>query len=130
MSAKRNRKVVPEHVEKPGRLRETIQSGLVYQSNAKHKAPWQAGRRGSLCPKDVTVDQAQELLNTSILYGKKRYAADSQGRPFCAQAHQPARGRWHGYPVGWKEVPVPVQKILQQKGLVSARQIGHFWEGI
>lgn len=76
------------------------------------------------------MEQAQELLNMSILYGKKRYATDGHGRPFCARAHEPGKGRWHGYPVGWKEVPIPVQKILLQKGLVSARQIGHFWEGI
>ena len=130
MSRRRKRKAASEHVGNLGRLRQAIEAGLVYESNAKHKAPWQAGRRGSLCPREVTAEQAQKLLSTSIPYGKKRYAVDDQGRPFCAQAHEPGRGRWHGYPVGWKEVPIEVQKTLRQKGLVSTRQLGKFWEGI
>jgi len=130
MSAKQKRKPASEHIRKLARLREAVKAGLVYESNPRHKAPWQAGRRGSLCPREITVEQAQDLLNTSILHGRKRYTADRQGRPFCARAHEPAKGRWHGYPVGWKEVPVQVQRLLLEKGLVTARQIGHFWEGI
>jgi hypothetical protein len=130
MSPRKRGEAASEYIAKLGRLREAIQAGLVYEGNAKHKAPWQAGRRGSLCPREVTVEQAQQLLNASILYGKKRYAVDNQGRPFCARAHEPARGRWHGYPVGWKEVPIEVQKTCREKGLVSTRQLGKFWEGI
>src|SRR5437899_2817389 len=99
------------------------QAGLVYEGNPKHKVPWQAGRRGSLCPKDITAEQAQEMLRSSTLSGKKRYAVDSKGRPFAAQAHAPTKGRWHGYPVAWKEVPGEVRKTLQEKGLVSNRQV-------
>jgi hypothetical protein len=83
-----------------------------------------------LCPKEITAAQAQELLNQSIPHGKKRYSVDGLGRPFCAQAHLANRGRWHGYPVGWKEVPIQVQKVFKQKGLVSNRQLARFWEGI
>jgi len=129
MSAKKKRKPAPDQNRRTARLREAIAAGLVYESNPKHRAPWQAGRRGSLCPRDITIQQAQVLLNSSILCGKKRYAADRQGHPYCAQAHEPTRGRWHGYPVAWKEVPVKVQTTFVQKGLVSTRQISDFWEG-
>ena len=77
----------------------------------------------------VVLKQAQELLICSVLHGKKRYVADRQGRPFCAQAHDINKGRWHGYPVAWKEVPVEAQAALLQTGLVSTRQISDFWEG-
>jgi hypothetical protein len=129
MSTKKRRESAPEHGGNLGPLREAIRAGLVYQSNPRHKVPWQAGRRGSLCPREITAEQAQELLNQSEPHGKKRYAVDGQGRPFCAQAHEPAKGHWHGYPVGWREVPDEVQKASQEKGLVSTRQIGQFWEG-
>ncbi|MGO9201260.1 MAG: hypothetical protein ACLQM8_12095 [Limisphaerales bacterium] len=129
MKTKKKKESAPGHIGNLGRLREAIGAGLVYEGNAKHKAPWQAGRRGSLCPREITVEQAQQLLNASIPHGTKRYAVDGQGRPFCGQAHEPAKGRWHGYPVGWREVPIEVQKAFQEKGLVSTRQIGHFWEG-
>lgn len=108
-------------------LQEAIATGLVYVGNPKHKEPWIGGRRGSLCPKDITIEQAQALLNRSILYGKKRYAVDGQGRPFCAQASELKHGRWHGYPVKWREVPVEVQKSLKQKNLVSTKQFKRYW---
>ena len=91
----------------------------VYEGSQKHKAPWQPGRKGSLCPADISVDRARQLLQTSILDGKKRYAAD-KGRAFCARQHDAAKNRWHGYPVGWKEVPSAVRQQLMEAGAVTA----------
>jgi len=91
----------------------------VCEDSQKHKAPWQPGRKGSLCPADISVDRARQLLQTSILDGKKRYAAD-KGRAFCARQHDAAKNRWHGYPVGWKEVPSAVRQQLMEAGAVTA----------
>jgi hypothetical protein len=72
---------------------------LVYEPNPKHKPVQTPGRRGSICPPDVS---GPDLLMRSDLVGAKRYATDGRGA-YCAQEHQP--GRWHGYPVDWEEVP-------------------------
>ncbi len=100
---------------------------LVYEGNPKHKEPWQPGRKGSLCPTDVTLERATELLHLSVAKGNARYAADN-GRPFCARQHNSGKNRWHGYPVVWKEVPAEVRQELIQKGMVAARDIKKYWE--
>ena len=101
----------------------------VYEGNPKHKAPWQPGRKGSLCPPDVSVERVQELLQSSVMGGKRRYATD-KGRAFCAQQHDATKNRWHGYPTGWKEVPAIVRQQLMQDGVVTAREIKRYWEDI
>ena len=98
---------------------------LVYIGNPKHKEPWQPGRRGSLCPK-LDIDP-KELLNASEEHGGKRYATHG-GRPFAAQ--QSSDGSWHGYPVGWREVPETIRRRWRQEGSVSRTQIKVFWEGV
>ena len=75
---------------------------MEYEGNPKHKEPWQRGRRGSLCPKDVDLTLAQKLLDASIVAGEKRFAAH-EGKAYCAMEH--GAGLWHGFPVGWGEVP-------------------------
>jgi hypothetical protein len=73
-----------------------------YEPNPKHKAPWQPGLKGSLCPQDLTEDARQQLLEASAPDpngGNARYATDGR-RAFCAQSH--GDDAWHGYPVGWK----------------------------
>jgi hypothetical protein len=100
----------------------------VYEGNPKHKAPWQPGRKGSLCPTDVSVERARELLQSSFEEGKMRFAADN-GRAFSARLHDTAKNRWHGYPVAWKEVPAPVRTQLLKTGAVTGREIKRFWEG-
>jgi len=97
---------------------------MVYESNPKHRDPWQPGRKGSLCPVSITTANAQALLEGSELDGKIRYAT-WEGRVFEAQEHQP--GRWHGYPVGWVEVPEKLRRKWQTDGLVSRRQIDEYW---
>ncbi len=100
----------------------------VYEGNPKHKAPWQPGRKGSLCPADVSIERARELLQSSVEDGKMRFGAD-KGRAFCARIHDTAKNRWHGYPVAWKEVPLPVRTQLLKTGAVAAREIKRYWEG-
>src|ERR1017187_5399202 len=100
----------------------------VYEGNPKHKEPWQPGRKGSLCPKDVSVDRARELLQTSVEEGKMRFAAD-KGRAFCARIHDSVKNRWHGYPVAWKDVPASVRAQLLAAGAVTAHEIKKYWEG-
>ena len=94
----------------------------VYEGNPKHKAPWQPGRKGSLCPPDVSFERAQALLTLSVVDGRKRYAAD-KGRAFCAQQHNAAKNRWHGYPSSWKDVPAAVRHQLVEAGVVTPREI-------
>lgn len=101
----------------------------VYEGNPKHKAPRQPGRKGSLCPADVSVARARELLQKSVLEGKKRYAAD-QGRAFCAQQHDGAKNRWHGFPVGWRDVPASVRQQLLTSGALTPRDVKRHWEDI
>lgn len=74
---------------------------MVYESNPKHKHPWQRGRKGSLCPKSMSIPP-QELLEKSVLGSDGKRYATCEGRCYCAQEHQ--SGHWHGYPIGWNEV--------------------------
>jgi len=100
-------------------------SGLRYQHNRKHKEPWQPGRRGSLCPPDIGLPQAQQLLKDSLSDGQHRYAV-SNGRPFKGQ--DDGTGVWHGYPVGWVEVPESVRKSFRDSNLVKRHDIQRFWK--
>ncbi|MEA3410183.1 MAG: hypothetical protein U9R74_01435 [Pseudomonadota bacterium] len=98
---------------------------MKYEGNPKHKDPWQRGRRGSLCPKEIDSKLAQDLLRRSEVAGRKRFAAH-EGKAFCAMAHR--EGLWHGYPVGWSEVPPSVRDLLVRKGQVTRREIRQHWE--
>jgi hypothetical protein len=97
---------------------------LVYEPNPKHKEPWQRGARGSLCSTGV---DSSALLAASVVDPKqpgKRYATDGV-RAYCGQEH--VTGRWHGYPVQWKEVPAAIRKILVNKYQVSKRDLRENW---
>lgn len=98
---------------------------LVYESNPKHVDPWQTGRKGSICEHEVRP-QAQRLLISSELVGAKRYAAFS-GKAYCAQEHSP--GHWHGYPIGWVEVPPPLVLRWIQERRITRRDRKRHWEG-
>jgi hypothetical protein len=79
---------------------------IVYELNPKHKrTPSSPGRKGSLCPREA---DGPALLRSSDLIGKKRYATDG-ANAYCAQRHDPGndpgRETWHGYLIGWEEVP-------------------------
>src|SRR5437588_12804207 len=96
-----------------GRLR------MKYESNPKHSEPWQTGRKGSLCPKDLKP-LAAELLEKSELVGKKRYIYH-EGRPFCGQLT--GGDVWHGYPVGWIEVPAELRNKWTRAKLIPERGV-------
>jgi hypothetical protein len=98
---------------------------MTYEGNPKHKEPWQRGRKGSLCPKNLGASPA-DLLTNSVLDGDKRYACHD-GKAYCAQEHAP--GRWHGFPVGWVEVPPRVAAQMVKDGKLSKRDRRRYWEG-
>ena len=95
-----------------------------YESNPKHSDPWQRGRRGARCPRNIDVERAQQLLSSSEVFGNKRYAV-SEGQAFCAQQH--GCDVWHGYPVGWVAVPVAIRKQWLDAGRVRRRDIQRNW---
>lgn len=97
---------------------------LRYESNPKHSEPWQAGRKGSICDQEVRP-RAAELLNSSEIDGDKRYSVFN-GKAYCAQQHLP--GVWHGYPVGWMEVPYRLQKQWKASDKVTKRQLKKYRE--
>ena len=95
------------------------------KSNVKHREPWQRGRRGTLCPKDINEEMAQVLLQDSEAVGAKRYALH-EGRAYCAQEHRP--GLWHGYPVGWVAVPIELRQKWKGEHLVRKSDIRRNWD--
>jgi len=95
-----------------------------YRSNSKHSEPWQRGRKGSLCAPQIRP-LAQTLLEQSLQVGDKRYALH-EGKAYCGQAE--AEDVWHGYPVGWMEVPEPVIRQWITEGRLTRRQVKRHWE--
>ena len=97
--------------------------GLKYSSNPKHKEPWQRGRKGTLCPA-WSHALAQELLDKSEVHpdgNKKSRYATRQGLAF--EAHPDGVGGWHGYPVGWHEVPPSIYSQWLKGGMVERADI-------
>lgn len=91
---------------------------MKYEPNRKHKEPWQRGKKGSLCP-TMARELLQELLDRSVLHGKKRFACHG-GQAYCAQEHAP--GIWHGYPVDWEDVPPQIKNDWIKDAKVTKRQ--------
>ena len=98
---------------------------MQYEPNEKHKTPWQRGRRGSLCPRDMDVT-AQALLADSKQLGKKRYATH-EGKAYRAQMH--GNDVWHGYPVGWELVPESLRRAWLSQGRIRRRDVKKHWNG-
>lgn len=99
---------------------------MLYECNPKHKPPWQRGRRGSLCPESVDLEMAQALLSASQPVEGKRYAVH-EGRAYCAQMH--GADAWHGYPVGWREVPESLRRKWREDGCLQRRDMQKHWDG-
>lgn len=101
---------------------------MQYEPNPKHKLPWQPGRKGALCPK-WAHNEAQSLLQDSVatLKGNRRYATIN-GVAFCGQEHRP--GIWHGYPIGWEEVPTKILKQWVRDGKVTRKQVRDSWDEV
>ncbi len=97
---------------------------LVYESNPKHSDPWQPGKKGSLCETEVRP-LAKELLEKSVLLDGKRYAVHA-GKAYCAQQHRP--NCWHGYPVGWVEVPTKLVRRWIRDDKLKKRDRKKHWE--
>jgi len=90
---------------------------MVYEPNPKHKPIPTPGRHGSICP---PYADGQALLASSDLDGNQRYATDGTDA-YCAQRHDPGNvpgtEAWHGYPIGWDEVPpsLVTQWVAEEK---------------
>ncbi len=98
---------------------------LVYESNPKHSEPWQIGKKGSPCKAEIRP-LAADLLRESVIWKEKRYAV-REGRAYCAQEH--SENRWHGYPVGWKEVPPKLARQWIRDGNLRNHDRKKYWEG-
>ena len=96
-----------------------------YESSLKHKEPWQRGRRGALCPREIDAELAQRLLAESEVAGDMRYAVHDR-RAYCARQHGP--DIWHGYPVGWVRVPERLRRRWMDEGRVRRRDIRAHWD--
>ena len=96
-----------------------------YESNPKHKQPWQRGCSGSLCPETVDLKTARRLLSDSEPVDGKRYAVH-EGRAYCAQKH--GADTWHGYPVGWREVPESLRRTWLGQGRLRRRDVRKHWD--
>ena len=94
-----------------------------YEGNPKHKDPWQPGRKGTLCPKEL-IDAAQQLLERSVVDGKTRFSTDGE-RAF--QAHEHAPDLWHGHPVGWVEVPEKLRRTWVESKVVTRAMVKRYW---
>ena len=97
---------------------------MIYESSPKHSGPWQRGRKGSLCPPEINAEVAQQMLTDSAVEGSKRYAV-REGRAYCAQEHR--SGSWHGYPVGWVEVPMGLRLRWVREARARKRDIRRYW---
>ena len=106
-------------------VRKAAQEKLLYEGNPKHREPWQPGRRGSLCPKEISIEQAQALLLESHEFKGSHYAVH-EGRLYEARDNN--HGRWHGYPIGWVEAPQPVRVHFEKSGLVKRHDLKRFWK--
>ena len=93
-------------------------ASIKYEPNPKHKAPWQPGRKGTLCPpaSELSLLEATRLLRDSDLVGNKRYNFYN-GKAYCARPH--GEDLWHGYPVDWSEVPHCVRKKWLEAGRIK-----------
>lgn len=98
---------------------------MQYESNIKHKKPWQRGRRGSLCPAELCLTMAQALLSNSVLVGSKRYAVH-KGKAYCALQH--GNDLWHGYPVGWVEVPETLRRRWISQNRLRRQDVRKHWD--
>jgi hypothetical protein len=76
-----------------------------------------------MCKKE-TIAQAQDLLNESVINGKQRFATGGE-RAFKGAEHSPSQ--WHGWPVGWKEVPDALRHQWIQEDRVKRASLKRYW---
>ena len=98
-----------------------------YEGSVKHRDPWQPGRRGTLCPKGVDQRTAQRLLDDSVPVGDARRYAVHESRAYRAQ-RQHDSDVWHGYPVGWVEVPPSLRNRWIKEGRLRRSDVRKHWD--
>lgn len=116
-------------------------SSLQYRGSIKHKRWRPGGGYGTLCPEWThkvgsrgffgdtqrhpwPQTKAHELLETSLEgEGGRRYAT---GRGIAFVAVSSNDGTWHGFPIPWNDVPIPVQDRLVESGRVTRRQMRRY----
>ena len=109
---------------------------LRYRENPKHKRgcrgegpPRWFPSRESLCPDDLSLSEAEDLLASSIEGrdvahpdARARYAMDGQGRFFKGYSEDGGQ-TWHGYPVRRelvpRQVPTRVLREFVERGLLT-----------
>jgi len=102
-------------------------SRLVYVPNEKHKRVPSIGVKGTFCP---PVD-AQRLLDESsrLVSRPNRRWAVLDGAAF--EGKYDNAGGWHGYPVRYRTVPVPIWHlwVLDGKSTRADLASDRLWEG-
>jgi hypothetical protein len=107
-----------------------------YRENPKHKRgcsgegpPRWFPTRDSLCPEDLSLSEAEALLDASVEgrddahpNSRARFAIDGQGRFFKGYSEDGGR-TWHGYPIRRdlvsRQVPARVLKEFVNRGLLA-----------
>ena len=78
------------------------------------------------CVRDTWIRTwPQQLLEGSEEAENKRYAV-YEGRAYRAQQH--AADAWHGYPVGWVEVPEKLRNKWLAEGRVQKKNVREHWD--
>jgi hypothetical protein len=102
-------------------------ASLRYEGNPKHKQPWQRGKRGSICPREIDEGRAQLMLSLADVAPESPDArfAVLDGKPYCARPH--TKDAWHGYPVRWREVPASLRAKWIEGKRVTRKEIRSNW---
>lgn len=101
-----------------------LDDNLAYVPNPKHKEPWQQGRKGAMCP-PWSHAIAQKLLDNSEPDGKARYATRDG---YAFKAYPDGQGGWHGFPVGWNEVPVRIRNNWLKDKVIQRGDVRKHWD--
>lgn len=85
----------------------------------KHKRPkgW-----GALCPEHVTLQRAQELLDSGVEVEDAIYNIDDAicYRAFCHHEGVDGASLWHGHPIAWARLPIKAKQALVARGRLSS----------
>ena len=68
------------------------------------------------------INDAQKLLDESILVGDKRYAT-YKGIAYVAQVTESESDVWHGYPEAWDNVPIAIKRRWLSENKMSKRDL-------
>jgi hypothetical protein len=95
----------------------------LYEPSPKHKEP---KGYGTLCPKALTREEAQALLEVAVDDGLNEtvlYAVESD---WCFAARLTRRVEdgsvWHGYPILGRDVPEAILRAWRESGRIDRKQ--------